>query len=247
MSLRLKQVLTIAVGVLVAAVMLLLGLWQMSRFQLSMQDVAIERRAMEAVQLADHVHPDGSIDDIYGRVVRAEGEYLPEHEVVVGTTEARVATAFELADGRHVAVVRGSVDGAAAPPAPPAGVTTIEGIFTASDHDTDRPQGSVRLQQLAQTWPSPLVAGYVTLTAEQSAAQGLAPAEAELPESEGTAMHQGYALQWWVFAFAAIAFSIFLARNFRIQEEKRAERIARRRAAMARTAGSADPASASEE
>lgn len=235
MSLRLKQVLTVTVGVLVAAVMLLLGLWQMSRFQLSMQDVAVERRAMEPVQLAEHVHPDGSIDDIYGRRVLAEGEYRPEYEVVVGSTEARVATAFRLADGRHVAVVRGELDGVTAAPAPPAGVTSIEGIFTASDHDTDRPQGSVRLQQLAQTWPSPLVGGYVTLTDGQSAAQGLAPAEAELPESEGTAMHQGYALQWWVFAFASIAFSIFLARNFRIQEEKRAERIARRREAAARS------------
>src|SRR5690606_37538444 len=94
---------------------------------------------------------------------------------------------------------------------------------------------SVRAQKLAQTLPSPLIAGYVTLSEAESAAQGLGPAAAELPESEGTAMHQGYALQWWVFAGASIAFSIFLARNFRIQEEKRAERIARRRAAATQT------------
>lgn len=236
MNLRLKQTLTITIGVVVAIGMLLLGLWQMSRFQLSAQEIAVEREAMDVVQLAEHIHPDGSIDDIYGRRVVARGSYVPEHEEVLGTTEARVATAFELVDGRYVAVVRGTVEEGVAPPPPPEGEQELRGIFLASDHDMERPQGSVRLQRLAQTWPSPLVAGYVTLPESDSAAQGLAKAVPELPEGEGTAMHQGYALQWWVFAFASIGFSIFLARGFGIAEEKRRERIAKRRAAMAQTA-----------
>lgn len=235
MSLRLKQVLAVLVGILVAAVMLVLGLWQMSRFQLSMQDIAAERRAMAPVELTEHIGADGTIDDIYGRIVTAQGHYLPEYEEVVGTGSPRVVTAFQMDDGRHVAVVRGITDGS--PPPPPAGGTEIAGVLTASDHDDpEAPSGSVRLQKLAQTWPSPLVSGYVTLTDAQAGAHGLRPAEAVLPEGQGTAMHQGYALQWWVFAVAAIAFSVFIARNFRVQEEKRAERIARRRAAAARMA-----------
>ena len=50
---------------------------------------------------------------------------------------------------------------------------------------------------------------------------GLEPAESKLPEVEGTAMHQGYALQWWVFAGAAVAFSIVVARGFTPRIDKK--------------------------
>lgn len=229
MSLKAKQVLTISIGVLVAAVMVFLGIWQMNRFRLSVEDIAAERAALPAVELAPAVHDDGSVDDVYGRQVLVSGEFLPEYEEVVGTTEARVVTAFQLDDGRHVAVVRGQWAEGGEPPAPPSGNIDISGIFTASDHKTERPTGSVRLQQLAQTWPSPLFSGYVTLDAEQAEAQGLAPAVAELPEQEGTYMHQGYALQWWVFAAASIAFSVFLSRQFAAQDKLRREKIAAKR------------------
>lgn len=229
MSLRTKQILAVLGGVLGAVLFLILGLWQMGRFQLSMQDVATERAAMEVVELAPHVHEDGSVDDIYGRRVIAEGEFLPEYEEVVGTSAARVVTAFELQDGRHVAVVRGAVGEGEVPP-PPDGPQKLEGIFTASDHpDTGQPEGSVRLQTLVQQWPTPLFSGYMTLVEEQSVAQGLKSAEARLPEVEGTEMHRGYALQWWVFAGASVAFGIFLARQFAAAEEKRKERRARRK------------------
>ena len=219
MSLRTKQFVAVASGLAVAAVMVVLGLWQMSRFQLSVEDVATERAAQPPVALAPAVHANGTVDDVYGRRVSAAGEYLPEHQVVTGTTEARVVTAMRLDDGDQ-------------PAAPPSGRQEIVGVFLASDHEQDRPSGSVRLQRLAQTWPAPLVGGYVTLDEEQSAQQGLAPAKVELPEQHGTAMHQGYALQWWVFAVAAIAFGIFLARQFRVAEERRV-RVRMQRAARA--------------
>ena len=229
MNLRLKQTLTIIVGCLAAAVFVFLGIWQMNRFQLSAEDIARERAAMEAVDLAENVVADGTVQDIYGRSTFASGRFLPEYEEVVGDLEARVVTAFQLDDGRHVAVVRGSLPDDGVVPPPPAGEYELRGIFTASDHDSERPQGSVRLQQLAQSWPSPLMSGYLTLPEDESAAQGLSAAVAELPEGEGTEMHQGYALQWWVFAAAAIAFAIFLARQFRVQEEQRLVRLERRR------------------
>lgn len=236
MSVRLKQILAVLGGILGAVVLLILGVWQMGRFEISMQDVAAQRAAMDVVELAPHVHEDGSVDDIYGRRVAATGEYLPEYQEIVGTSEARVVTAFQLDDGRHVAVVRGTVgEGEASPP--PSGAQAIEGVFTASDHpDSGQPQGSVRLQTLVQTWPTPLFSGYVTLVDAQSEAQGLAPASAELPQVEGTEMHRGYALQWWVFAAASVAFGIFLARQFRAAEDKRIERRAARREARERSA-----------
>ena len=60
-----------------------------------------------------------------------------------------------------------------------------------------------------------MIPGYVTLNADGAQRFDLAPAKAELPEVEGSYMHQGYALQWWVFAAAAIAFSIVVARGLR--------------------------------
>lgn len=226
MSVRAKQATAIGVSLVVALVMVFLGIWQMQRFRLSVENIAAERAALEAVELAPAVHADGSVDDIYGRSVYARGTFLPEFQEVTGSAEARVVTAFRLEDGRVVAVVRGQVAQNAQPPDAPSGSQDIRGIFLASDHESKRPNGAVRLQMLAQSWPSPLISGYMTLDAENAAQQGLEPAKAQLPEQKGTSMHQGYALQWWVFAVAAIAFGVLLSRQFQIEDRKRRVRAA---------------------
>lgn len=220
MSLRGKQATAIAVSVVVAIVMLVLGLWQMHRFELSVEQIAAERAAQQPVELAPAVHADGSVDDVYGRTVTASGTYVPDVEEVVGSTKARVVTALRLDDGRILAVVRGGVSQGEQPAPPPSGPQRIRGVFLASDSAADRPNGTVRLQALAQTWPGPLISGYVTLEDEASAQQGLLPAQVQLPDQKGTAMHKGYALQWWVFAVASIAFGVFLARQFAQQERQ---------------------------
>ncbi len=222
MSVRFKQGLTISIGIIVAGVMLILGLWQMSSFQLSIVDVAAERRAEPAVPLAPEIAEDGTIQDVYGRRVQFSGEIVPGNELYVGTTwPLRVAVPFQMTDGRIVPMVLGLADQET--DIVDAGPMDIEGIFTAGDRDedaavpTDAPEGTVgslRLQELVQEWPEPMVAGYVTLSADAAARFGLEPAMSKLPEVEGTAMHQGYALQWWVFAGAAVAFSIVVARGF---------------------------------
>ena len=134
MNLRVKQTLTIAVGIVVAAAMLLLGLWQMAQFQRSTLDVATQRAAMGPVDLAENVRADGTVEDIYGRYATATGEFLPQYEVLVGEeAPLRVATAFELPDGRTVTVVRGSIAPGEPVPPPPAGTQDIVGVFLASD------------------------------------------------------------------------------------------------------------------
>ena len=233
MNLRAKQAISVTIGVIVAGVMLLLGLWQMSSFQRSMVDVAAERAAEPSLSLADSVSSDGTIQDIYGRRVQFSGQIVPGRELYVGTHwPLRVAVPFEMTDGRVVPLVLGLADAPVVLPNP--GQMDVEGIFTAGDRAEDvpapgdAPKGSVpslRLQELVQEWPQPMVAGYVTLNAEQAAGFGLEAAKAELPEVHGTAMHQGYALQWWVFAGAAVAFSIVVARGFKPPVEKTAQPI----------------------
>lgn len=227
MTLRTKQVLAVVAGVVVAGVMLLLGLWQMASYQESTRDVSVERAAEAPTPLADAVGSDGVIQDVYGKPVTLSGSYLPQHEATVGVDgePSRVVTALELLDGRHVAVVRGAVgdDGV---PAPPVGQQDITGIFLAPDMKADDPPAagndlaSLRVQELAQRWPSPLIGGYVTLSEADSAAQGLAEAQVVLPDAEGSPTHRGYALQWWVFAAGAIAFGIYVARGFIEDEAK---------------------------
>ncbi|RMB61496.1 SURF1 family protein [Tessaracoccus antarcticus] len=223
MSLTFRRGLTILIGVIVAVVMLVMGLWQMARFQASIVDVAAERAAQSPVPLSESIAADGTIDDIYGRRVQLSGEVVPGYELLVGSQwPMRVVVPFEMTDGRIVPVVLGLGDREVN--IADAGPTSIEGIFTAGDQEgestppADAPAGStatLRLQGLVQQWPQPMVAGYVTLDADAAAQYSLEPASAALPEVQGSAMHQGYALQWWVFAAASIAFSIVVARGLK--------------------------------
>jgi len=228
MSLRLRRVIAVLIGVIVAVVMLILGVWQMSSFQRSVVDIAEERASQAPVTLAGNIRADGVIEDIYGRRVEFSGKVVPGKELLVGTQwPLRVAVPFEMADGQIVPLVLGLTD-------EPVDITAstpmdIEGIFTAGDLDedltppADAPAGSMptlRLQELVQQWPQPMIAGYVTLDAEGAVGFGLDPAVVELPEAQGTSMHQGYALQWWVFAAASIAFSIVVAKGLKPSVKK---------------------------
>ena len=219
MGVRAKQVVAVVAGFVVAALMLLLGLWQMSSYQESTRDVSAERAAEAAVPLAESVAVDGEIADVYGRRVTMTGEYTADQVLVGEEWPLRVATAFRMDDGRHVAVVRGAVEAGEAPPPAPTGRQDVAGVFLSSDFAAEdvaagADLGSMRVQALAQSWPSPLVGGYVTLSEADSAAQGLAAAPLVLPTAEGSPTHRGYALQWWVFAAGALAFGFYVARGF---------------------------------
>ena len=236
MSIRVKQTLAVLASLVVAGVMLLLGLWQMSSYEESTRDVSAERAAQAPVPLADQVSADGAVADVYARRVTLSGTYLPDYQALVGIDNGgrpcrgssgdavncallRVTTAFRMSDDRVIAVVRGAVEPGSTAPMPPSGTQDIVGVFLAPDKSAEASSygadlATLRVQELAQTWPSPLVGGYVTLSAADSAAQGLAEAPLLLPAAEGSPTHRGYALQWWVFAAGAIAFGVYTARGF---------------------------------
>ncbi len=226
MTPRLRRVFIMLASAVVAAVMVMLGLWQMHSYEESTRDVSAERAAEAPVVLEEQVSDDGSMSDIYGKPVTLTGVYLPEDEVLVGTTDAlRVVTALQLSDGRYVAVVRGAVEAGSVVPPAPEGQQSFEGIFLASDKTSEDPatagadMSTVRIQALAQDWPTPLLGGYVTLSEADSEAQGLDAASLTLPEAEGSATHRGYALQWWVFAAGAIAFGVYAARGVKDDDD----------------------------
>lgn len=234
LSLRGKQFLSVLAGAVVALGMLGLGLWQMRTYEESTRDVSAERAAEPPSPLSEAVQADGTVADIYGRRVTFSGQFDAAHQVLVGQNDPwRVATAFRLDDGRYITVVRGAVAPNAEVPAAPEGEQELEGVFLAPDLPSDGTGAmeadlpTLRVQELAQSWPNPLIAGYVTLPAAESAEQGLSEAPVVLPEAEGSATHRGYALQWWVFAAAAVAFGIYAARGFAKDEQKKQARLAK--------------------
>lgn len=233
MGVRAKQSIAIVAGLVLAAIMVLLGLWQQASYEESTHDFSAERAALPAVPLAENVLDDGTIGDVYGRPVTLSGEYEDGQALVGSEQPLRVVNPFRMDDGRVIAVVRGSTDGGDVAP-PPTGKQDLTAIFLAPDLPADETAegadlGSVRVQVLAQNWPGPMIGGYLTLSEADSRAQGLQPAEALLPEAEGSATHRGYALQWWVFAAGAIAFGFYAARGIGKDEEKRRAKLAKRR------------------
>lgn len=225
MSLTLKRVLVVLVGLVVAAAMLLLGLWQMNTARNNGQK-AVTARASASPVPVDQVATGANVGSAWGQQVTLTGEYLPKYQVYVGTgSTLRVVTAFQTSDGRIFAVVRGTTAVGEQPKAAPTGRTTASGlVLPAEDADTStvsaNPSTSpvlptLRLPVLAQDWPSPLVNGYVTLNEQDATAQGMPPAEAVLPEGEGAARNAGYALQWWVFAAFAVVGAVAIARSIK--------------------------------
>ena len=210
--------LIIAVGMVAALIMGWLGLWQAQVFANQGHSAAAAITGEPVAALDASVTGD-TVGGLWGHTVSVSGHYLPAQQVrVVGKDgSTRVVTAFQLGDGRVVAVARGLGDGGAGPPA---GELTQTGVFlpTEAAADWTVPEGSygsVRLQVLAQVWPQPVVSGYVTLGASEAKAQGLRPAPVVLPTLDGQYRNAGYALQWWAFAAFALVMSVIIARNYR--------------------------------
>lgn len=218
MGVRTRQWLIGVVGTLLTLTMLWLGLWQMRVFEDKENESAAARAVQPAVPLLDFVTPDGTVGDVYGKPASVTGRYLHAQQARVTSEDGtvRVLSAFQIADGRVIAVVRGALPaGAGSLPVPPAGELVQTGVFLPSEAgagstDTGTDLTSVRLPLLAQYWPQQLLPGFITLAAADSTAQGLRPFVVALPSGSGSIQNIGYALQWWVFA----AFGAFMTVRF---------------------------------
>jgi surfeit locus 1 family protein len=216
----LKQAVVIALGIAVAAAMLVMGYWQLEVYRNQGQEAAERRASAPPVPLSSVTHVGAPVTDGYGRSVTFEGTYDPTTQLLVPMQggQFRVLTGLRQADGSLVAVVRGVVAEPKAP-APPSGPVRQVGVLLPTEEHspgTDLPSGqigSVRLPALAQEWPGPLIGGYVHLSRADAVSQGLAPAELRLPEARGRLRNGAYAIQWWLFA----AFTLFMA--FRIAHD----------------------------
>ncbi|MFV0452702.1 MAG: SURF1 family protein [Propioniciclava sp.] len=212
----LKQGAVVVGGLVAAAVMLWLGLWQMQAFVDSGNRGIEERAAQEPVPLESLLTADGVDGDAYGKPMTVTGVYLPDQEILLpADAGVRVLTAVELPDGRVLPVVRGIAESAAAVNPPPRGTLTQTGLLLPGEGDVPGTApgelASVRMPRLAQEWPQQLVPGFITLNEADARRQGLTPAPVELPEGTGSFQNGGYALQWWIFAAVGLGIAVRVA------------------------------------
>jgi cytochrome oxidase assembly protein ShyY1 len=229
---RLRQGLIIALGIVLAAVMVALGFWQLEVYHRQGEAAAARRADAAPIPLSSVARPGSSAAAGFGRSVTFEGSYDPALQLLVpaegGTEQFRVLTGLRQADGSVVAVVRGVISRPPAP-APPSGqVQQIGVLLPTEEHaaEGNLPTGqiaSVRLPTLAQQWPSPLIDGFVTLSGADAASQGLEPATLQLPESPGRLRNGAYVGQWWLFAAFALFMAVRMARDIGVHEAEMAE------------------------
>ena len=217
---RLWAFLVVVLGLVLAAGMGMAGVWQLEVYQRQGAAAAARRAAEPPVPLTEVAPVGAPIRDGYGRTVSFIGSYEAAHQVLVPVADRtdvyRVVTLLRQDDGSAAAVVRGVVTETATAPPPPEGTQAQSGILLPSEEaDAIGPAelGSVRVPQLAQRWPGPLVEGFVTLSAADATAQGLEPATVTLPEGRGRLRNGAYALQWWLFAGFSLVMAVRMARD----------------------------------
>lgn len=225
LSVRLSQVFLIATGIVLAVVMTGLGLWQMNVFKSQQANTAQARAGQPPVVWSGETPRRGEAADVYGRRIQVTGSYLKQTQVLVGASyPLRVVTGLRMASGETIPVVRGQVSQIDKVTDPPSGQVTVTGVLLPSDAQPSGLESSsvrmpaavmpaLRLEVLAQTWPEPMIPGYVTLSRQGASREGLAAAEAPLPQTDGGARNRSYALQWWAFAAFALGMSIVFART----------------------------------
>jgi surfeit locus 1 family protein len=221
MALRGRQVGVVLVALVVAAVCVRLGFWQLSRLHGREQiNAMLESRAEEPPVDIEAADPSALP---YAHVT-ATGTYDPSHEVILSGRSFNdiagnhVLTPLVLPDGTAVLVDRGWVPldvdttpvtgQAAAPP----GTATIEGLALPPDRvsrppETPAPSIDTRIDLGIGGLPYRLLPVYVLLASQQ-------PSQASpaivAPPTLDNGPHLSYMLQWFAFATIAIVGGVIL-------------------------------------
>jgi cytochrome oxidase assembly protein ShyY1 len=218
--------------VVVLVAFIALGIWQWRSAE-APRHSASDRRPVPLSSVAQPGQPPP--DSALGKVVTLSGEYDGAHQLLVPGREQDgqdgyfVLTPLVATDGTTVPVTRGWV---AAPDdnalTVPEGTVTVTGRLLPSesfrnprlDPRKALPDDQVAListQSLLDRWPYPsdrLLDGYVLLSEQQPDSAG-APEPVPPPAPGGVAPWRNfsYAVQWWLFAGAAVFFWLSFVRH----------------------------------
>jgi len=232
-ALRPRWLALLAVVLLAATGMSLLGQWQLDRARERGAEAETARDA-RVRPVADVLRPRRTFPgEAAGARVVARGEWDGGRQLLVagrelgGRTGFWVLTPLRLADGSGVGVVRGWVPAADDPAAAaPSGPVAVTGRLEPAEPPAQRAPGQgaglpagqldrVAATDLIAAWPYPLLTGY--LVAESQAPPAAAPAPVPVPSSApetGLAWRNlSYAVQWWAFALFGLFFWWRLVRD----------------------------------
>ena len=206
--------------VLVVAVLVSLGFWQLQRLEErrarnELFVTAAARPARPIDELIDVDDPEGPVDDLRFRTVTATGTFDGGDTISVRTTQdgasgGWVFTTMDVGGGEVVAVLRGFAplddEGSVLAPAAPSGERTVEGTAIPV----------ARLPRTARTAVERLAAdepGLLALVVQATQAdEPLTPVPPPDLDDEGP--HLAYAVQWFLFAtIAAVGYPILLRRR----------------------------------
>lgn len=210
--------------------MIAAGFWQLDRLdsrrefndrvesRIDLPPVPIDALlAGEGVPVEDR---DQGLDALEWRATTATGTYLPDETFLVvnrsqnGRAGDNVVTPMRLADGRILVVNRGFVPLGIEPPPAPGGQVDVSGVARPSERRrtgqlSDPAAGRldevqrIDLDRLAPQLPGEVVPVYVDLQASRPAEPVGFPEPVIRPDlSEGS--HLSYAVQWFIFATAAV-------------------------------------------
>ena len=220
-----------AIAVGMAALFVVLGMWQLSR-----HDERRELGRQVATRLAAPAAPLAAIDLTDGarfRRVVVTGRYVADEQVLIrnrsfrGSSGYHVVLPLVLDEGGAILVDRGFVtlaDGDAGEyRSPPPGVVTIDGILLTSEQrgtfgPRDPEEGRldvasrVDIARLQLQVDEPLAPLYLLLQDQLPTVQAGAPIVADVPDP-GQGRHFGYALQWFLFAAIAVGGFVILVRR----------------------------------
>lgn len=225
-----RWIATTLATLLAVVVCVLMGTWQLSRFD---THVASHRKSeRQAESTAAHAAPLTTLlgpkraalrsQDV-GKTVTTSGTYDPEHQLLVpnrkidGHTGYYVLTPLKIpGDPRALPVVRGWHPGAppAHTPAPPQGRTAIHGVLQAPEGDdaassTDTPPTGqlsvIRASSLVNILPYPVHDGWITLTNPTPGLRAVPPVTTGDTGLDAKAFQNlGYTAEWFVFAGFAL-------------------------------------------
>ncbi|MEU7824981.1 SURF1 family protein [Catellatospora sp. NPDC049133] len=239
-----------AVALLASFVMVLLGRWQWSRYELrsAINDRIDASTVVTPVPVGDVLAPatgkgaaPGPGEGAAWTRVTTTGRYDTTQEILVrnrtvdGTVGYEILTPLLLADGSALLVDRGWVpphpDGiTVAPrfPAAPSGTVTVVGrvhLTESGASGVDQRNGHwetrrVSVPAIAEKLPYPVLGAYVLADADTPGAQGLTAIEVG---HENDWLNLGYAVQWWIFAAGALVGVAYLARKDLREQQAAAE------------------------
>lgn len=238
---RLRRTALLIIAVLVAAVCVRLGVWQLSRLSdRRATNERIEAGIQRPVARIDTVLAGPSQDAPYRRVT-ASGTYLVSAELILYGRPLRsapgdhVLTPLRLEEGAVVLVDRGWVPFEADRTAPvrdgppPDGPVRLEGVLLPAEEGAafpeDEPGPTVRaieIEAIAAATGLDLAPVYLLLQAQTPPQAGDLPTPTSLPAlDEGP--HLSYAIQWFSFAAIAIVGYVLLMRRDRGSEHGAAD------------------------